>query len=385
MPGDCFALRPITKNVACTCSERSSSSTCAVYGPGPSSNVSATRPLRAWRDDAPHGSCRAPRRSGPSPWVAVGCGQIADRPGGELGPARSGVHGLRRQRRRSDRSAVGPRRLRRTGRRARSPMPTATSSAAATASSRRRAYMLTRRRRASSASAARRDGARCEASSKPRVDHDEARELRAEHDAVGVADARQRPAARDDQHAGADQEVGERALAAAQRAHDAAEQRDRAQRVERDREQERESGQGAVRRRAQAALGQPGRVDVGAEHRDRRGDRGGEHRAAREQRDVATRVQPGRAEPEQPDGEHAAGEVVDAERHRRPAVRRAVGLRRGARGEAREPERPAGAVGGRSRQRATAEARREGRRDQRRRDRDRGRAERDCQGHVRHA
>ena len=59
----------------------------------------------------------------------------------------------------------------------------------------------------------------------------------------------------------------------------------------------------------------------------------------------------------------------------------AVGLRRGAGGEAREPERPAGPVGGRPRQSAAAEARREGRRDERRRDRDRGRAERDCQGH----
>ena len=43
-----------------------------------------------------------------------------------------------------------------------------------------------------------------------RVDHHEPGELRAEHDAVGVADAGERAAARDDEHAGADQEVGER-------------------------------------------------------------------------------------------------------------------------------------------------------------------------------
>ena len=112
---------------------------------------------------------------------------------------------------------------------------------------------------------------------------------------------------------------------------------------------------------------------------------GGEHGAAHEQRDVAARVQPGRAQPEQADGEHAAREVVDAERDRRPAVRGAVGLGARARGEAREAERPARAVRGRGPcQRAAAEARREGRRDERRGDRDRGRAERDGHGHGRH-
>ena len=47
------------------------------------------------------------------------------------------------------------------------PMPPATSSTATAASSRRRPYLLTRLRLASSARRPRREGARCEASSKP--------------------------------------------------------------------------------------------------------------------------------------------------------------------------------------------------------------------------
>ncbi len=46
MPGDSLTFSPITKNVARACSDSSSSRICRVNGPGPSSNVSATRPLR---------------------------------------------------------------------------------------------------------------------------------------------------------------------------------------------------------------------------------------------------------------------------------------------------------------------------------------------------
>ena len=76
----------------------------------------------------------------------------------------------------------------------------------------------------------------------------------------------------------------------------------------------------------------------------------------RESRRACSQVAPS---PRKPDGEHAAREVVDAERDRRPAVGCAVGLRGRAGGEAREAERPAGPMGSRPRQRASAEARRE--------------------------
>ena len=115
-------------------------------------------------------------------------------------------------------------------------MPAATSSTTATASSRRRAYVLIRLRAASCAPRRGATGAPLRGELEAGVDHHEAGELRAEHEAVGVTEARERAAARD-RPARPRRSAGWRgALAAAQRAHDAAEQRDRAERVERDRD-----------------------------------------------------------------------------------------------------------------------------------------------------
>ena len=228
MPGDCLTLLADHEERRADVQRAAARRRiCSVNGPGPSSNVSATRPLRtggAMRCDRP----AAQLEDGP---VAVDRGRLRDgarRARGELGrtapasPADRGAPGAdgaarcgRRRRRRRRRATTAIARCRR--RRAAPPRPPAAAGARTCSSGaeRRRPPRRRARRRA------------LRGQLEARVDHDEAGELRAEHDAVGVAEARQRAAARDhERRRRRSSRLASGALAPPQRAHDAAEQRD---------------------------------------------------------------------------------------------------------------------------------------------------------------
>ena len=142
----------------------------------------AVRAGRRARPSVPRSS-----KIGPSPRVAVGCGDGAARAAPR---ARAGLRACRARRRlAADRAAARCRAAAaaRQERRTRRTMPPATSSAATTASSRRRAYTA----HPAPTGVVRRGPPRRRAlrgQLEAGVDHHEARELRAEHDAVGVAE-----------------------------------------------------------------------------------------------------------------------------------------------------------------------------------------------------
>ena len=252
IPGDCCTFRPITKNVACACSDCSSRRIGSVNGPGPSSNVSATRPLRAG------GATRCDVRPAHGEDRAVAADRERERDGVDACRRQLGAHHRARERAApipADRPARGRRAVtaavqddggdrdhregeQRGGEREQPPAQEDASSGAERRRPPRRA----------------RGGNALRGQLEARIDHHEARELRAEHEAVGIAHARQRAAARDDEHARSDEQVGAHPLVPAQRAHDAGQQRERAEGVERDRVDEREPGERVVRRRTQPAV-----------------------------------------------------------------------------------------------------------------------------------